>query len=58
VVFDDLPRIERRSLGAALETLVERVGRVIAVDLTHPRLRVPVAKVIVPGRATDLGAMG
>jgi hypothetical protein len=31
---------------------------VIAVDLTHPKLRVPVVKVIVPGRATDLEALG
>ncbi len=58
VLFDDLPRIETRSLGHALERLVERTGQVIAVDLTHPKLRVPVAKVIVPGRATDIEAMG
>jgi ribosomal protein S12 methylthiotransferase accessory factor YcaO len=31
---------------------------VIVVDLTHPELRVPVVKVIVPGRATDIEAMG
>jgi ribosomal protein S12 methylthiotransferase accessory factor YcaO len=28
------------------------------VDLTHPALGVPVVKVLVPGRATDIGAMG
>jgi len=58
VLFDDLPRLETRTLGAALARLVEQVGQVIAVDLTHPRLRVPVAKVIVPGRATDIEVMG
>jgi ribosomal protein S12 methylthiotransferase accessory factor YcaO len=31
---------------------------VIVVDLTHPALGVPVVKVIVPGRATDVEAMG
>jgi len=59
---DDLPRIDARSLGHALEQIVERLGEqghsVIAVDLTHPELRVPVVKVIVPGLATDVEAMG
>jgi ribosomal protein S12 methylthiotransferase accessory factor YcaO len=32
--------------------------QVIAVDLTHPALGVPVVKVIVPGLATDVEAMG
>ena len=32
--------------------------QVIVVDLTHPELGVPVAKVIVPGRATDVEALG
>jgi YcaO-like protein with predicted kinase domain len=54
----DLPRITARSLGDGLEQLVARVGQVIVVDLTHPELRVPVVKVIVPGRATDIEAMG
>lgn len=55
----ELPRITARSLGHALELLVERArGPVIAVDLTHPGLRVPVVKILVPGRATDLEAMG
>ena len=59
VGFDELPSSPPRSLGHALEILVERVrGQVIVVDLTHPKLRVPVVKVIVPGRATDVEAMG
>lgn len=59
VLADELPRIEVRTLGQALEQLVERVrGPVIVVDLTHSVLRVPVVKVIVPGRATDIEAMG
>ncbi|HEU0030280.1 MAG TPA: YcaO-like family protein [Kofleriaceae bacterium] len=57
-LFDDLPRLDHRGLGDALEQLVARVGSVIAVDLTHPELGVPVVKVIVPGRATDVEAMG
>lgn len=58
-LFDDLPRLPAASLGAALERLVERAGGpVIAVELTHPALRVPVVKVLVPGRATDLAALG
>jgi YcaO-like protein with predicted kinase domain len=56
--FDELPRIDAPSLGAGLAELVARTGQVIAVDLTHPALGVPVAKVIVPGRATDVEAMG
>jgi YcaO-like protein with predicted kinase domain len=59
VSFDELERLEPKSLGHALEILVERVaGQVIVVDLTHPKLRVPVVKVIAPGRATDVEAMG
>jgi YcaO-like protein with predicted kinase domain len=55
----DLPRVQASSLGDALVKLVECVrGQVIAVDLTHPQLRVPVVKVIVPGRAVDVEAMG
>jgi len=61
--FDDLPSHAPRGLGEALEMLVELActagcEQIIAVDLTHPKLRVPVAKVIVPGRATDLEALG
>jgi ribosomal protein S12 methylthiotransferase accessory factor YcaO len=32
--------------------------QVIAVELTHATLGVPVAKVIVPGRAGDVEALG
>ncbi|MDQ3370894.1 MAG: YcaO-like family protein [Myxococcota bacterium] len=57
--FDELPRTEVTTLGHALEVLVERVrGPVIAVDLTHPELGVPVVKMLAPGRATDVEAMG
>jgi YcaO-like protein with predicted kinase domain len=63
VVLEDLPRHATRSLGDDLEMLVGLVRaagfeQVIAVDLTHPSLRVPVAKVIVPGLATDMEALG
>ncbi|MBX3157999.1 MAG: YcaO-like family protein [Deltaproteobacteria bacterium] len=59
IAFDELPRLAADDLGEALAELVARVGSsVIAVDLTHPELRVPVVKVIVPGRATDVEAMG
>ena len=62
-VFDELPRITTGGLGEDLEVLVDRLRAagsesVIAVELTHPQLRVPVAKVLVPGRATDVEAMG
>lgn len=58
VLFDDLPRIAADGLGAALEALVARVPRVMAVDLTHPALGVPVVKVLAPGLATDVEALG
>ncbi len=62
-LFDELPRSPSGSLGDDLAILLERVGaagfaQVIAVDLTHPALRVPVVKVLVPGLACDVGAMG
>ncbi len=62
-VFDDLPAHPTRGLGEDLATLVEilaahDVHQVIAVDLTHDQLRVPVVKVLVPGLATDIEAMG
>jgi YcaO-like protein with predicted kinase domain len=61
-MFDELPRFDTPSIGVALADLVERVttggAQVIAVDLTHPAIGVPVAKVLVPGRAIDLEAMG
>ena len=65
VVFDDLPGMARapRSLGDALERLVELVcaagaTQIVAVDLTHPELDVPCAKVLVPGRACDVEVLG
>ena len=62
-VFEDLPRRPTRGLGEDLEALVELVathgaGQVIAVELTHAELEVPVVKVLVPGLATDVEAMG
>ena len=62
-VFEDLPRRATRGLGEDLEALVELVathgaGQVIAVELTHAELEVPVVKVLVPGLATDVEAMG
>jgi ribosomal protein S12 methylthiotransferase accessory factor len=58
VAFDELPRLDTRGLGEDLEALVAMCEQVIVVDLTHPELRVPVVKVIVPGRATDVEALG
>lgn len=58
VGFDELPALEARTLGDALSQLLATQRQVIAVDLTHPALGVPVVKVIVPGRATDVEAMG
>lgn len=55
----DLPRHATRGLGEDLDVLVGLAGNsVIAVDLTLAELGVPVAKVIVPGRATDVEALG
>ena len=58
VAFDELPARDASGLGDALEALVAPLDQVIVVDLTHPVLRVPVVKVIVPGRATDVEALG
>jgi ribosomal protein S12 methylthiotransferase accessory factor len=54
----ELPRRATRGLGEDLEALVGLCDQVIAVDLTLPELGVPVAKVIVPGLATDVEALG
>ena len=51
VVFDDLPRGNPNSIFEGLD-------EVIVVDLTHPRLRVPCVKVLIPGFATDVEALG
>ncbi len=63
VAFADLPAHAPRGLGHALEIVVELAcvagcEQMIAVELTHPQLRVPVAKVLVPGRALDVEAFG
>ncbi|MGE0548241.1 MAG: YcaO-like family protein [Kofleriaceae bacterium] len=63
VLFDDIAATGGRSLGEQLERVVEivcenRCNQVIAVELTHPELRVPVVKMIVPGLATDIEVMG
>ncbi|MFN0248036.1 MAG: YcaO-like family protein [Kofleriaceae bacterium] len=62
-LFDDLPTRVTRSIDEDLDVMLEAVTRdgssqVIVVDLTHPDLDVPVVKVLVPGRATDIEAMG
>jgi ribosomal protein S12 methylthiotransferase accessory factor len=58
VAFDDLPQLAAATLGDALDQLVAGQRQVVVVDLTHPAIGVPVVKVLVPGRATDIGAMG
>lgn len=63
VAFDDLPKYAPRSLGEALEMVAELAvtagcEQIIAVELTHRTLKVPVAKVLVPGRAGDLEHLG
>ena len=50
-------------VGAVLHYLLDAVGtanasQVIAVDLQQPQLGVPVVKILVPGRAMDVEAMG
>lgn len=54
----DLPRFVTRGLGEDLDVLCGLCESVIAVELTLPGLGVPVARVIVPGRATDVEALG
>jgi ribosomal protein S12 methylthiotransferase accessory factor YcaO len=54
----DLPRFQTRGLGEDLDVLCSLCESVIAVELTLPELGVPVAKVLVPGRATDVEALG
>ena len=62
-LFDDLVARSTSSIDEDLAVMLDAVTadgspQVIVVDLTHPTLKVPVAKVIVPGRATDIEAMG
>jgi len=62
----DLARAPRRATATFegdVEVLLERLvragaGQVVVVDLERPELRVPVVKVLVPGRATDIERMG
>jgi len=54
----DLPRFVSGGLGEDLDLLCGLCESVIAVELTLPELGVPVAKVLVPGRATDVEALG
>ncbi len=54
----ELPRLTTRGLGEDLEQLCALCESVIAVELTLPELGVPVAKVIVPGRAIDIEVLG
>jgi len=58
VLFGDLPRHATHGLGEDLDVLASWVDQVIVVDVTHPDLRVPAVKVLVPGRATDVDALG
>ncbi|MGE3547116.1 MAG: YcaO-like family protein, partial [Kofleriaceae bacterium] len=63
VGFDDITASGGRSLGEQLERVVELLcangyRQIIAVDLTHPVLGVPVVKTIVPRLATDIEVMG
>ena len=53
-VFADAPTIERDSVRDDLIEVASRLARVgltqiLAVDLTHPALQIPVARVLVPG---------
>lgn len=62
-LFDELPSHPTRSIDEDLTVMLDAVTsdgstQVIVVDITHPTLKVPVVKVIVPGRATDVEAMG
>jgi YcaO-like protein with predicted kinase domain len=67
VLFDELPALASAARGGdlgddlvAVMDLLAAAGseQVIAVDLSHPDLGVPVVKVIVPGRACDVSRMG
>jgi ribosomal protein S12 methylthiotransferase accessory factor len=56
--FADLPRHATRGLGEDLDVLCSLCDSVIVVELTLRELGVPVAKVLVPGRATDVEVLG
>lgn len=62
-LFEDLGGFTTHTVAEDLSTLIDLVvaagsPQIIAVDLTPPELALPVVKVIVPGRATDVEAMG
>ncbi|HEY4178650.1 MAG TPA: YcaO-like family protein [Kofleriaceae bacterium] len=62
-MFEDLGGLETNSLAEDFDavmniTVASGAHQIIAVDLTHPTLGVPVVKVIVPGAAIDVEAMG
>jgi ribosomal protein S12 methylthiotransferase accessory factor YcaO len=51
VVFDDLAR-------GTPESIFDGLDEVIVVNLTHPTLQVPCVKILVPGFAIDVEALG
>jgi YcaO-like protein with predicted kinase domain len=63
VDFADAPRLGRATFEDDVRMLLERLAaagsdQVIVVDLSRPELGIPVVKVLVPGRATAVEAMG
>lgn len=61
--FEDLGGVETNTVAEDFDALMDitvasGAEQIIAVDLTHPKLGVPVVKVIVPGAAVDVEAMG
>jgi ribosomal protein S12 methylthiotransferase accessory factor len=63
VDFARAPRLATATFEADVRLLLDRlraVGskQVLVVDLSRPELRIPVVKVLVPGRATRLDLMG
>ena len=51
VVFDELPR-------GTPQAIYDGLPEVIVVDLTHPALKVPCVKILIPGFATDVEGLG
>jgi YcaO-like protein with predicted kinase domain len=63
VDFARAPRLAAATFEADLRLLLERLRvagsrQALVVDLSRPELRIPVVKVLVPGRATRLDLMG
>lgn len=63
IALGALPRLAGPSFEADLAALLARldaagVAQCVAVDLTRAEHAIPVAKVLVPGRATDVDLMG